>query len=1058
MNEDTFAEYFLSVQREFDTGQATEHSYRPMLKSLIENLDKNISAVNEPKRQECGAPDFILTKKEVPIGYIEAKDVGTALDDVENSDQIKRYLESLDNLVLTDYLDFRFFVNGEKVDQVCVGTKEKNKIIFDHKEVERFQHLLTDFISYNGQTIKSASRLVKAMAGKARLMKDVITKALNSEEEESNLRSELQAFRNVLIHDMKEDEFADMYAQTIAYGLFAARLHDPTLDTFSRQEAAELLPKTNPFLRKLFNTVAGPDLDDRIVWIVDALADVFRAADVKKILESFHSESKRLDPFIHFYETFLSEFNPELRKSRGVWYTPEPVVQFIVRAIDDILKDEFNLEKGLADTSMTTVEVDAQMADGRYKDGKRRIEKEVHRVQILDPATGTGTFLAEIVRKIHSNFEGQEGIWDSYVNEHLLPRIHGFELLMAPYAMCHLKLDLLLTEFGYRQKKNTNERLGVYLTNSLEEAHPDTNTLFSSWLSNEANAANKVKKETPVVVILGNPPYSGESKNKGDFIMGLMEAYKKEPGGIEKLRERNPKWINDDYVKFMRFSEYMIEQSGEGVLGFVTNHGYLDNPTFRGMRWHLLTTFDKIYIVDLHGNSQRNETAPDGGKDENVFDIKQGVSIILAIKNGRKTSELAEILHADFYGKRNEKYNDLMNNDIRSINWVTLNNQAPNYPFVRCDFQAMEKYEEGFYLNILFPINSVGIVTSRDAFVIDFDKEQLQVRIEEFLTLDPIIAKNKYNLRENKSWKIAQAQQHSYDSENIKQISYRPFDNRHIYYSPDFIERDRGSVMRNMLTGNNLALASARSNKSGRPDHFFVSSLITEAKFAERTTQSAIFPLYTYDDKSNQTSFGTNENQYRNPNLDQDIVSKIERSTGLRFSFDATTINDTEGDVFSPLDVFDYVYAILYSPSYRKKYVKFLSTNFPCIPYPDTAERFVELIKLGGELRNYHLLNHKASDKPKTEFPFSGSNTIEKSYPKFDAGKVYINKTQYFDKVPENTWDFHIGGYKPAQRWLKNRCGCRLTFDDILHWQKIIVALTNTERIMREIDDVWKPE
>jgi predicted helicase len=467
------------------------------------------------------------------------------------------------------------------------------------------------------------------MAGKARLLSDVIGKALTSDEElqqNSSLKDQLQAFKEILINDITPQGFADVYAQTIAYGMFAARLHDTTLNTFSRYEAAELIPKSNPFLRKLFQYIAGYDLDDRIKWVVDDLVQIFLACNVEEILKNFGKATKMEDPIIHFYETFLSEYDPKLRKARGVWYTPQPVVNFIVRAVDDILKTEFDLPQGLADTSKTKIKVDLQ--------GKQ-VEQEVHKVQILDPATGTGTFLAETIKHIHKKFAGQQGIWSNYVETHLIPRLNGFELLMASYAMAHLKLDLLLTETGYKPTKD--QRFRVYLTNSLEEATNEKPNLFmSQWLTDEAIQADHVKRETPVMCIIGNPPYSGESANKGEWIMSLMEDYKKEPGGKEKLKERNPKWINDDYVKFIRFSSHLIEKNGEGILAFINPHGYLDNPTFRGMRWHLQQTFDKIYTIDLHGNSKKKETAPDGSIDQNVFDIMQGVSINIFVKKKSK--------------------------------------------------------------------------------------------------------------------------------------------------------------------------------------------------------------------------------------------------------------------------------------------------------------------------------------------------------------------------------------------------------------------------------------
>ena len=632
----TIEHYIQNITKRYQLGNATEHTFRGDLQQLLESLVPTIRATNEPKRQSCGAPDYILTKKDIPVGFIEAKDIGDKdLDGAKktgNKEQFDRYKASLNNLIFTDYLSFHLYRDGELITKISIGEISSNGIHPLAENFATFENLIKDFCTHVGQTIKSSKKLAEMMAGKARLLSDVIGKALTSDEvkhEDSTLKDQMLAFKQILIHDITPQGFADVYAQTIAYGMFAARLHDPTLETFSRQEAAELIPKSNPFLRKLFGYIAGPDIDDRIKWIVDSLVDIFLACNVEEILKNYGKSTKMEDPIIHFYETFLSEYDPKLRKARGVWYTPQPVVNFIVRAVDDILKTEFDLPQGLADTSKTKIKVDVQ--------GKK-VEQEVHKVQILDPATGTGTFLAEVVKHIHKKFQGQQGIWSNYVETHLLPRLNGFELLMASYAMAHLKLDLLLTETGYKSPltpeggTKTSQRLKVYLTNSLEEHHQDTGSLFANWLSTEANEANHIKRDTPVMCIIGNPPYSGESANKGEWIMSLMEDYKKESGGKEKLKERNPKWINDDYVKFIRLSSHLIEKNGEGILAFINPHGYLDNPTFRGMRWHLQNTFDKIYTIDLHGNSKKKETAPDGSIDQNVFDIMQGVSINIFVK------------------------------------------------------------------------------------------------------------------------------------------------------------------------------------------------------------------------------------------------------------------------------------------------------------------------------------------------------------------------------------------------------------------------------------------
>ncbi|BDB57686.1 type ISP restriction/modification enzyme [Flavobacterium ammonificans] len=1051
----TLEQYIDNINKRYQLGNATEHTFRGDLQQLLESLVPDIRATNEPKRQSCGAPDYILTKGDIPVGFIEAKDIGDK--DLEgakktgNKEQFDRYKASLNNLIFTDYLDFHLYIDGVFITKIAIASIHNGAIVPLPENFATFTNLIKDFASHLGQTIKSSKKLAEMMAGKARLLSDVIEKALTtdvSNQEDSTLKDQMVAFKEILIHDITPKGFADVYAQTIAYGMFAARLHDATLPTFSRQEAAELIPKSNPFLRKLFGYIAGPDIDDRIKWIVDSLVDIFLACNVEEILKNYGKSTKMEDPIIHFYETFLSEYDPKLRKARGVWYTPAPVVNFIVRAVDDILKTEFDLPQGLADTSKTKIKVDLQ--------GKK-VEQEVHKVQILDPATGTGTFLAETIKHIHKKFEGQQGIWSNYVETHLLPRLNGFELLMASYAMAHLKLDLLLTETGF--KPTSNQRLRVYLTNSLEESHPDTGTLFANWLSSEANEANHIKRDSPVMCIIGNPPYSGESSNNGKWIMNLMEDYKKEPGGIEKLKERNPKWINDDYVKFLRYGQHFIEKNGSGVLAFINPHGFLDNPTFRGMRWNLLKTYDKIYTIDLHGNSNKQEKSPDGSVDVNVFDIQQGVSINLFIKTGKKkVNELGKVFHFDLYGKREMKYDFLTENTLKDIVFNQLDISKPNYFFVSRNIKKQNIYEKGISVSELFTINSIGIVTSKDEILINSSKEELIKNVSEYYSINADI-----NL--------------------IKKISYRPFDSKFIYYDVKIIERARYKVMKHFLEGNNFGLVTARSNKSNTCDHFYISNNLMETKCGERTTQSAILPLYIYpDNKGQQTIDQTTE---RTPNLNPEIVKQIAAQLGLNFvpdhelchaelvSASQQTLKRVQGDetVFTPLDLLDYIYAVLHSPTYREKYKEFLKIDFPRVPYPKDTATFWQLVKLGEQIRQIHLLESPIVEKYITGYPEDGDNVVVK--PRFViandseaiptnetasclavTGSVYINDTQYFSNVPEVAWNFYIGGYQPAQKWLKDRKDRKLEFDDILHYQKIIVALSETDRLMKEIDTI----
>jgi len=1044
----TITEYISSLNQRYKLGNATEHTFRGDLQLLLESLQPGIRATNEPKRQSCGAPDYILTKKDIPVGFIEAKDIGDP--DLEgtkktgNKEQFDRYKASLGNIIFTDYLAFCFYKDGQLITKIQIGEVVGNQIKALPENFTAFQNLISDFCTYTGQTIKSSKRLAEMMAGKARLLSDVIEKALTSDEtnaEDSTLKDQMNAFREILIHDITPKGFADVYAQTIAYGMFAARLHDPTLDTFSRQEAAELIPKSNPFLRKLFGYIAGPDIDDRIKWIVDSLVDIFLHSNVHEILKSYGTATKTEDPIIHFYETFLSEYDAALRKARGVWYTPHPVVSFQVRAIDEILKTEFDLPQGIADNSKIKIKVKVQ--------GKI-VEQETHRVQMLDPATGTGTYLAEVIKLIHQRFKGQEGIWSNYVENHLLPRLIGFELLMASYAMAHLQIDLLLKETGYKPTKE--QRLRIFLTNSLEESHPDTGTLFANWLSAEANEANRIKRDVPVMVVMGNPPYSGESANKGEWIMKLMVDYKKEPGGKEKLKERNPKWINDDYVKFLRYGQHFIEKNGSGILAFINPHGFLDNPTFRGMRWNLLKTYDKIYTIDLHGNSKKKETAPDGGVDVNVFDIMQGVSINIFVKTGKKkANQLGRIFHYDLFGKRDFKYDFLLENSIGSIEYKELENIAPNYFFVNKDFDAQKEYDKGFKLNNIFTLNNVGIVTSRDGFVISEDKEILINRIKSFFILEREIILSKYDIRENNVWRINEIKQKAkaFDLAKITTVSYRPFDFKYIYYDNNFIERSRYETMQHFIKGNNLGLVFKLGNSEENSVPAMISNSIIDFRSWSRPGMQGgdyIAPLYLYPESNSQLTLG--QTSERTPNLNLEIVQQIAEKLGLTFTIEKEITKNT----FSPIDILDYIYAVLHSPTYREKYKEFLKIDFPRVPYPKDVATFWQLVKLGGEIRQIHLLESPVVEQYITQYPMDGDNVVGKI--RYQDGKVFINETQYFDHVPQVAWEFYIGGYQPAQKWLKDRKDRKLEFDDILHYQKIIVALSETARLMGEIDKV----
>lgn len=1063
----TVQKYVEELNRHFKSGISSEHTYRGDLQNLLESILPDILVTNEPKRSDVGAPDYILTKGNIPIGYVEAKDI----DDPDlsgkkkNKEQFSRYKDGLPNIIFTDYLEFHLYQDREAVTLIRIAEVVDGEIKGLPGNYDQFRDLINEFGTHIGQTIRSANKLSKMMAGKARLLSTVIEKAINVDEKESEdgnlqanntLREQLAAFQNILIHDIDAKEFADIYAQTIAYGMFAARLNDRTLDTFSRYEASELIPKTNPFLRRLFGYIAGPDIDERIVWIVDGLADVFRATDVDGLLKNFGRATKKQDPIIHFYETFLTEYDKSQKVQYGVWYTPEPVVNFIVRAVDDILKDDFDLKKGIADTSKTKIKVNTDIPNKKSTTGYKQVEREVHKVQILDPATGTGTFLAEVVEQIYSQFQGQEGLWKQYVEQHLIPRLNGFEILMASYAMAHLKLDLLLRETGI--ELNGSQRFKIYLTNTLEEYHPNVGTFFANWLSQEANEANYVKRDTPVMVVLGNPPYQISSQNKGKWILDLLQDYKK---------DLNEKKINldDDYIKFIRYGQYLVEKNNEGILAFITNNSYLEGVTHRKMRSDLLNVFDKIFILNLHGNSEKAEVNEKGERDINVFDIKQGVSINIFVKANSHRG-LGKIFYKSLVGPRQFKNDQLLSNGISSIDWEILNPTEPYYFYIPKDFSLLAEYEQFISTQKLFPEYSSGVQTKRDDLTIRYTNDELNGVIDYFQAHEIEEIRKYFSLpKDGRDWKISYAKSDlKKNNPQIINYSYRPFDLRKTIFtgnSKGFLGYPRTNIMANMLNNENIGILLPRQALKGF-HHVFLTTHVCDINLTGSSGKyggGLLFPLYTYTVETNQQTLdGKSE---RTPNLDKKIIQKIVEKLGLTFT------SEKEGGegTFAPIDLLDYIYAVLHSANYREKYKEFLKIDFPRVPYPDDQEKFWQLVERGGKLRQVHLLEHPVIENYITTYPELGSNIVTNRLTKPDPGfipdeddesigKVWINEEQYFGNVPKKAWEFYIGGYQPAEKWLKDRRGRELSIEEIYHYQKIIVALMETDRLMQEIDEV----
>ena len=1035
---------------------------------LFEAVDDRLTIINEPKHiTDVGAPDFIFQRGDVAIGWCEAKDIGKdvrkfAANDY-SKDQKARYRRGLPNLVYTNGLDFEFIRDGEVTDFISIAKLEPT-LRPRPGDFILLENRLRDFAQVTPLSITSSKHLAELMAGKAAIIKDIMSRALANDvkardkgDPPTDLIGQFEAFKINLIHDITTEDFADIYAETIAYGMFAARLHDNTPETFTRGEALELLPKSNPFLRELFIYIAGPTLDERLRRIIEELSDVFRATAMDKVLRHFGKVKAGEDPFLHFYEIFLTAYNPAKRKSRGVWYTPEPVVGYIVRAVDAALKSQFGLADGMADTSRIIIDWDTGQKDA--KGAPATISKKIHRVQILDPATGTGTFLAEVVKLVAERVKDTaSGQWSRYVEQDLLPRVHGFEVLMASYAMCHMKLDLILTELGYKPSSPA-PRLGVYLTNSLEEGELVDQTLFglSRAIAEEAKAASDIKRQAPIMCVLGNPPYSGISQNKGQWITEKVEAYKYVDGAHFGERKH---WLHDDYVKFIRLAEHMIEKNGEGVLGFITNHGYLDNPTFRGMRWHLMRTFDRIDVLDLHGNANKKEIGPDGSADKNVFDIRQGVAIIVATKLRGSEPGLAEVRHGSLWGRREDKYDALRAVGENRPALEKLEPRKPYYMFYPADLGALDRYDEGFSLSKLFQSQSTGIISARDDLTVAFDQEELEDRAADFLdadrTDDEVRAlffgtrsRKKYEPGDSRGWRLAEKRpllMAKDVNKSIKLIHYRPFDNRSIWYDADIVDWPRTDTMGRFTDVPNMALLSPRMTADDYSP--LITDNIISNKTASRYDQTYFFPLYVTDGDNDLT--GSTRLNFR-PKL----FAKIRKAAGLKGKASPpdgtaafrTAVGDARPD---EVKVFDYIYGVLHSPDYRNTYAEFLRLDFPRIPFPHSPEVFREVGDHGAALRRLHLMEEDAIGDAAHPFEGEGDSVVDR--PRFADGKVWINADQSFGDVPGAAWTFSLGGYAPAQKWLKDRKGRTLSWDDIRHYQKILKILVETDLIMGKIN------
>lgn len=924
------------------------------------------------------------------------------------------------------------------------------------------------------EVVTTSKGLSIRLAELARAIRDRIQAALAIETDKGPLTKLLTAFQTALVQDLDGDGFADMYAQTIAYGLLSARIADPTKKT-ADDFAAHM--RTNPFLRELMETflkvggrrgkAGGPGIDVDELGISEVV-ELLDAANMEAVIRDFGDRNRDEDPVMHFYELFLHEYDKRLKIQRGVFYTPQPVVSYIVRSVHELLQTEFGLADGLADTTtwgeMLKKHPGLKLPPLTDEPGeKRTIPPGEPFVQILDPATGTATFLVEVIDVIHRTLAAkwkqqrltdaqQRAAWNDYVPRHLLPRLHAFELMMAPYAIAHMKIGLKLAETGYRF--GTEERARIYLTNALEPWVKQLQLIGIDALAHEAAAVNEIKRYKRFTVVIGNPPYSGISSNNSEYATRLVDAYKIIDG--EALNERKL-WLQDDYVKFIRKAQMTLNSAGVGVFGFITNHGYFGNPTFRGMRQSLLETFSRLRVLDLHGNLNRKERSPDGSPDKPVFDIKQGVGICLAVS----TAGAGTVGHAELWGEAEAKYRWLSKHRLSDTDFAMLSPDSPYYFFIPQNIDCRAEYDAGWKINEAMPVNSAGFITARDHFVTDFEESALLARVAVFA--NPKVpdgeirsrffagcGSDKYPEGDTRGWKVPAARQRVQSDkkwkERLTRCLYRPFDFRTVYWADWMVDWPRPEVMGQMLHGDNIAILTARSNKASGTDHFFCSSYISETKCAEYSTQSAVFPLYTFQ-RATAAQGGLALGSEKQPNFATAFLRQFasalklgqEKPHGLPAGL-------------TPEDIFHYAYAVFHSPGYRSRYAEFLKIDFPRLPLTGNLELFRALARLGGELTALHLLESPKLATPITEFVGGRNSEVEK--PSWARNTVWIDKAQTtgFKGVREDVWNFHIGGYQVCEKWLKDRKGRTLSKDDIAHYQKIVVALAETIRLMEEID------
>lgn len=834
-----------------------------------------------------------------------------------------------------------------------------------------------------------------------------------------------EEFNEWFSRPLEKGEFSDLFAQTLTFGLLTAATH--CRRKLTRKNAYRCIPKSSGILYDLLLFISGEQAPRQMENIIKEIVRSLNRSDTLNLLDE-HNNSSESDAITHFYELFLNHYNPGERKRNGVYYTPEPVISFMVRSIDLILKEKLEKPDGLA-------EID---------------------INILDPASGTSNFLVSAAELAIQNYRQKygKGVMVDFARNYLMEHLYGYEIMMAPYAVSHFKLSRLLEKMGIHL--TGKQRVNLYLTDALDMENIKHRVLPDMpSLSAESRLAGKVKKDIPITVVLGNPPFSGQEpyydKNKVRrqkecfLIDGLLRDYRR-ISGIE-IQERNLKWLQDDYVKFIRLAQSKIESNGEGVVGFVTNNGFLDNPTFRGMRYSLMTGFDEIYVLDLHGNAMKNEKCPDGTSDRNIFDIRQGVAVVFFVKK-KSGSEGCRVFHADLWGVKEQKFRFLSDNDLGTVQWEKIEPKWEFYLFKPYGSERNQKsktttsggsrYSDFFKVTDIFPVHSVGIITSRDRLTISETPEEAFTRASEFAKMGEEEARTHFDLGDDtRDWQVRMAQDDvansGVDKEKVVPILYRPFDTRYTYYtgnSRGYHSMPRPNVMKHLLE-ENIGLVTVRQVAEREFSHCFITKTITDSRVTSSNKGIAfIFPLYIY--------YGIHSK--RRPNLHPAIIDMIKNEIMLT-------------PVPSPEEILYYIYAVLSSNSYRKKYEKHLKIDFPRIPFTADRELFKQMSKQGESLASIHLMESKELDQAAFRFPESGSNTVRNIRFDEDRNILFINKFQYFSGIPKEVWECQLAGYQVLKKWLRNHR--QLSHSDVMHLIRIARSVELTICYQEAIDRLY---